>query len=79
MVITKEILKQEIDYIQDEYIDVLYTVIKAFEHPVRKTSPTPPLSHDHWATFLEKFAGSFADTSLQRGEQGTYEVRDTLQ
>lgn len=79
MVITKEILKQKIDYIQDEYIDVLYTVMKAFEHPVRKISPTPPLPFDQWAAFLEKFAGSFADTPLRRGEQGTYEVRDTLQ
>jgi hypothetical protein len=38
MVITKDMLKQEIDRIQDEYANILYDVIKAFERPV---SPSP--------------------------------------
>ncbi len=77
--ITKDILKQEIDQIQDEYIEVLYTVIKAFEYPIQKTHPTLSSSTGQWDAFLEKFAGSFANAPLHRGEQGTYEVREALQ
>ena len=79
MVITKDILKQEIDRIQEEYVDILYDVIKAFERPARQVPSTHPSSHEQWEAFLDKFAGCFAEAPLCRGKQGTYEVRDTLQ
>lgn len=79
MVITKDILKQEIDRIQDEYVIILYDVIKAFERPIKSSPSTRPTSRDQWEVFLEKFAGCFAETPLCRGDQGTYEVREPLQ
>jgi len=79
MTITKDILKQEIDHIQDHYIDALYMVIKAFESPPVHNVPThSPATGAQWDAFLDKFAGSCADAPLQRGSQGQYEVREPL-
>ena len=71
--ITKEVLKAEIDKVQDGYLDILYDVIKAFE---RQPSLQP--DEDAWNTFLEKFAGCFTETPIERGIQGTYEQREPL-
>jgi len=38
--VTKELLKNEIDGISDEYLDVLYNVIKAFRLPIKEKNPT---------------------------------------
>ena len=79
MSITRELLKQEIDHIQDQYIDALYMVIKAFEYlPIRNVPPYSPPTDAEWHRFLDKFAGSCSDAPLQRGEQGDYEVREPL-
>lgn len=76
MPITKELLKQEIDYIQDQYVDALYMIIKAFEYP--SPPSVPPDTEAEWRTFLETFAGICADAPLERGEQGRNEVREPL-
>ncbi len=79
MPITKDVLKQEIDHIQDHYIDALYMVIKAFEYPpVHNVSPHLPTADLEWDGFLDKFSGSCTDAPLQRGKQGAYEVREPL-
>ena len=79
MTITKDMLKHEIDHIQDQYIDVLYMVIKAFEYPaIQKSSPHAPATEAQWHAFLDKWAGSCADAPLQRGDQGQYEEREAL-
>lgn len=43
MIITKDVLKAEIDNVQEEYLDALYRIIKVFEYP-----PTtgPFVGHD---------------------------------
>lgn len=72
-------LKHEIDHIQDQYIDVLYMVIKAFKYPaIRKVPAHSPATEAQWHAFLDRCAGSCADAPLQRGEQGQYEKRDAL-
>jgi hypothetical protein len=79
MTITKDMLKHEIDHIQDQYIDALYMVIKAFKYPaIPRIPPQTPTTAAQWHTFLERCAGSCADAPLQRGEQGQYEERETL-
>jgi len=79
MTITKDMLKHEIDHIQDQYIDVLYMVVKAFEYPaIQKVPVHPPETEEQWYAFFDKYAGSCADVPLQRGEQGHYEKRDAL-
>jgi len=79
MTITKDMLKHEIDHIQDQYIDVLYMIIKAFEYPaIQKVPAHSPTTEAQWHAFLDRCAGSCADAPLQRGEQGQYEKRDAL-
>ena len=79
MIITKDVLKYEIDHIEDEYMEILYNVIKAFERPFQRVSSSHPLSVTQWEDFLNEFAGCFADVPICRGDQGTYEERAPLQ
>jgi len=39
--VTKELLKNEIDGISDEYLDMLYRVIKAFKLPMKEMKNQP--------------------------------------
>ncbi len=87
MVITKEFLKAEIDSVQDEYLDVLYRIIKAFEYPpetnayeridavMRTNRPPDP----EWLAFVNETYGCLADDPIERDEQGTYEVRESIE
>jgi hypothetical protein len=38
----------------------------------------PPDECD-WPTFVERYAGCMADDPIERGDQGTYEQRETLE
>ena len=74
--ITRELLKAEIDKVQDSYLDVLYRIIKALG-----SSEPPPMEPGEaqlasWSAFIEQTYGSFADAPLERGDQGHYEVRE---
>ncbi len=87
MVITREFLKAEIDNVQDAYLDALYRIIKVFEYPPEtKTyeqidammyTNRPP--DPEWLAFVKETYGCLADDPIERGEQGTYEVRESLE
>jgi len=80
--ITKAFLKSAIDKVPDEYLDILYRILKAFEIPIEE----PPLKKikntDHenldWHQFIKETYGSLADTPIQRGEQGKFELSEGL-
>ncbi|PID56988.1 hypothetical protein CSB45_08675 [candidate division KSB3 bacterium] len=75
----RELLKDEIDRIQDHYIDALCMVIKALEYPAVQKQPRPtPISEAQWHIFLNRMAASCADAPLQRGAQGQPEEREAL-
>ncbi len=84
--ITKEFLKKEIDKIQDEYLYVLYKIIKTFEYtPEAKSLLSDNFSVgdkkdniEEWLAFVNETYGCLADDPIERGEQGAYEVRETL-
>lgn len=86
MTITKDILKAEIDKVQENYFDALYRIIKVFEYPAAgeiflegaDSSETPLLSDSDWSAFVKETYGSLADDPIERGEQGEYEIRETL-
>ena len=67
--VTKELLKSEIDKVGDENLDVLYKIILSLEGSV------DPEDSEGWSTFVAATYGSFADHPLERGEQGRYETR----
>ncbi|MGE5344018.1 MAG: hypothetical protein ACM3SY_21305 [Candidatus Omnitrophota bacterium] len=81
--ITRERLKREIDNVRDEYIIPLYKIIKAFEEPEdsiedEMSSGKEEQKKEEWKNFIDKFAGSLADTPIERGDQGKYEVREPI-
>ena len=84
--ITKEILKREIDNVQDEYLIPLYKIIKTFEHSnelddfEHNTQDVAPIvekfagnKQEEWHKFLIKYAGCLADSPIERGDQGDLE------
>ena len=75
--INKELLKTEIDRVPEENLGVLYKIIKALEEPavLRESAFESPAQ---WHAFIAETFGSTADAPLERGEQGSYEVRETL-
>jgi hypothetical protein len=81
MMITRELLKAEIDKVQDRYLDLLYRIIKALVNPLSPVAVTSqvdvPLSS--WPSFIEQTYGSLADDPIERGDQGQYEVREAIE
>lgn len=79
--ITRELLKAEIDKVQDSYLEVLYRIIKALVNPETSMAAMPqvdaPLSS--WPTFIQQTYGSLADDPIERGSQGQYEVRKAIE
>ncbi|HEX3525856.1 MAG TPA: hypothetical protein VH988_02210 [Thermoanaerobaculia bacterium] len=67
--VTKELLKSEIDKVRDENLDVLYKIILSLEGSV------DPEDSEDWSTFVAATYGSFADDPIERSEQGRYETR----
>ncbi|MFY9822167.1 MAG: hypothetical protein WAM82_12350 [Thermoanaerobaculia bacterium] len=75
--ITKDLLKTEIDNVPEENLGVLLKIIKALEEPVRAPQSTFE-SRAQWLAFIADTFGSTSDAPLERGEQGSYEVREPL-
>ncbi len=84
--ITKEIIKSEIDRIQDQYLEMLYRIIKAFEDmPVSKqdNNEIKPdeninIGKNDWIAFVENTYGCLSDDPIERGEQGEFEIREVI-
>ncbi len=81
--VTREILKREIDSVQDEYLAPLYKIIKTFEHSdeldeLDLEKGQKDRQREDWHQFIDKFAGCLADTPIERGDQGDFEVREKL-
>jgi hypothetical protein len=85
-VISKELLKSEIDKVKTEYLGLLYRIIKAFEWTDLEDRPRNPVSHKgpktadlDWHAFVMSTYGSLADAPIQRGEQGRFEAREPME
>ena len=84
--ITRERLKQEIDNVQDQYLFALYKIIKTFEHSYELSDLESEESEESngeakkedWHKFIDKFAGCLADSPIERGDQGSFEIREEL-
>ena len=70
--ITKELIKTEVDKVQDEYLVTLYKIIKAFEMPTidlnRFTNSNKRDEELSWRNFIEKFSGCLANNPIKRSE-----------
>jgi hypothetical protein len=83
--ITKELIKAEIDRVQDKYLEVLYKIIKALVSPIDEAvGPKSTISDAaevealEWHNFIEGTYGCLADAPIERGDQGQYEIRAVI-
>ena len=76
--VTKELIKAEIDNVQEQYLEPLYRIIKAFERSSAQKS-LAPFGHTDWHKFIAETYGSFADDSIEPIEQGEFEVREEFE
>lgn len=78
--VTRDLLKKEIDKVQDDHLEILYRVIKAFEKPLDSEDFQNPktLDDSNWKKFIEATYGCMADDQIKRGEQGEYELREGI-
>ena len=82
--ISRALLKSEIDKVKAEYLDLLYRIIKAFENSASKedavsTSESYDFSRNlDWRSFIDKTYGCMADSQISRGEQGIAERREEI-
>ncbi|MCB1189942.1 MAG: hypothetical protein H7A23_18120 [Leptospiraceae bacterium] len=68
--ITRDLLKNEIDKVQDDYLELLYNVIRAFE--LKKSK------NNNWITWVNQMYGCFNEDPIQRFPQGNFENREIL-
>ncbi len=81
--ITRERLKEEIDKVQDSYLDVIFYIVQSFEYapPLQNFDAHPKSSENtmkKWHDFVEKTYGILASDPIERGAQGEYEVREAI-
>ena len=76
MIITKELIKAEIDRVQDKYLEALYKIIEALVSPIdeatnpQATTVIPPKVKDlEWPNFIKETYDCLANALLERGEQ----------
>lgn len=78
--VTRELVKAEIDKVQDSYLEILYRIIKALVSTPNTTTLSPEtLETSNWCQFIKDTYGCLADAPIERGYQGQYEVREVVQ
>ena len=77
--ITRELLKNEIDKIQDRFLEVVYRIIKALINPSMQAASPQDAQFSDWHSFVEQTYGSLADDPIERGDQGQFEVREVIE
>ena len=75
--ITRNLIKDEIDRVQEKHLEVLYRIVKALETPPYsdELSPNTTSPNTNWKEFIEATYGSLAASPIKRGEQGQYKER----
>ena len=75
--VTRDLLKEEIDKVQDNYLNVLYQIIKALEKPLN-FEHSHSLEISNWKDFVDATYGCMADDPIDRGDQREYEIREVV-
>ena len=76
--ITRELVKAEIDKVQEKYLEILYRIIQALENPSDLEVETSQEITSDWPQFIQGTYGSLADAPIERGEQGEYEICEAI-
>ena len=78
--ITRNLIKEEIDQVQEKHLEVLYRIVKALENPSNSDELSPDITspNANWEEFIKATYGSLADDPIERGEQGQYDAREAI-
>lgn len=76
--ITRALIKAKVDNVQDEYLEALYRIVRAFEAPVQAEAGDT-IDDAYWQKFIAETYGCFSDDPIVRGDQGSYEIRETIE
>ena len=78
--VTRNLIKEEIDKVQDSHLEILYRIVKALEAQIdSEIFPTPKETKiSNWKEFIESTYGYMVDDPIYRGEQGQYETREAI-
>ena len=85
--ISRKLLKTEIDKVKSEHLELLHGIIKLLENGTRKEITSDlaeaqgaetglPLD---WHEFVAKTYGCLSDAPISRGDQGHYESREAME
>ena len=79
--VTKEQIKSEIDKVGDEYLEVLYRIVRSLEESDPRGPQSQPGAGDEaaWRRFVAEMYGSTSDAPLKRWPEGTPEERRALE
>lgn len=78
---TRDLIKNEIDQLQEHYLGFLHRIIRALM-PMASTKSIPTQEQEQsesWEEFLQNTYGIFRDDPLERGPQGTLEIRESFE
>lgn len=84
--VTKELIKAEIEKVHDDDLELLFKIIKVFESPSRgkklsfsnkRKINKRDLAQD-WHQFIEETYGCLAEDPIERGDQGKFEIREEI-
>jgi hypothetical protein len=78
-VVTKDLLKAEIDKVPEQNLGVLYKIVKALEDPDEETPSRRAEDATAWKAWIGETYGSTRDAPIERGSQGSYEVREPFE
>jgi hypothetical protein len=85
--ISRKLLKTEIDKVRSEHLELLYGIIKLLENGTHEGGASPlaeaqatetgvPLD---WHEFVANTYGCLSDAPISRGDQGHYESREVME
>jgi hypothetical protein len=85
--ISRRLLKTEIDKVKSEHLELLYGIIKLLENGTHKditsdlaaAQPSETGGPLDWREFIASTYGCLSDAPISRGDQGHYESRETME
>jgi hypothetical protein len=85
--ISRRLLKTEIDKVRFEYLELLYSIIKILERSVPEQAASTRSDAEavefgngfDWHEFVGKTYGCLAEAPIARGDQGHYESREAME
>jgi len=72
--VTRELIKEELEKVPKENLGILFKIVKALEEPTGGQD-----GDEGWPEFVAATYGSLAGAPMERGDQGDYDSRLPLE